>query len=127
MRGTARSSRPPSAAPPGANATVLSVDQEGALTVAFCQVFPVHFMLSGTRLVLESVPTAKAIAPGPAAMPDSSWNSPASGKLADAQLRPFQRSRKPSSWPTREPLAHDRARRGDGDAVQGGVAANLGG
>src|ERR1700722_7293204 len=92
-------------APPGANATVSSVVQEGALTVAFCQAFPVHFMLSGTRLVLESVPTAKAIPPGPAAIPDSSWNCPATGKLADAQALPFQRARNPSSWPTTEPGA----------------------
>ena len=97
---------PAHAAPPGANATVLSDVQDGALTVTFCQVFPFHFMLSGTRLVLESVPTAKAIPPGPAAMPDSSWNSPASGKLADTQAWPFQRTRKPSSWPTMEPVAH---------------------
>ena len=61
------------AVPPGANATALSWEPTGTLTVTFCHAVPVHRMLIGGPGKLLSVPTANAVPPGPAAMPSRGW------------------------------------------------------
>src|SRR5271165_311712 len=89
------------AAPPGANTTELNPEFFGALTAAFCQVFPVHRILSGTEDPLPPkgpvipLPTANAIRPGPAATPlRDRWLPPLNGKeVSVVQVLPFHRAR----------------------------------
>src|ERR1700677_1843868 len=60
----------------------------------------------GVAGALPFVPTAKAVLPGPAAMPLSAWYWPSTGNEVQLQALPFHLARPPVIMPTSLAVAH---------------------